>query len=426
MSDKPNQLGQLLRQTREQAGLSRDELARRIRLDASYIYRLETGDRRPSREVTLALAEALGVKGESMDQWLIAAGYTPQPLLNMLRGAVSTRGGRRGASEESKVAAHWSAARWAEWLEGLGLQEGTIRRLLQAMDKAKLTERQEISRTISTAIVRAAEVLESPIRTAIIPAAGKQQRIIATHILQQLLLRAIGEALESGLSNVVLVLAPGSAETLYAPIKEALSLAVAPVINLHYCEQASPDGLGAAILQAQSLVTESAFAVLLPDDIVRDRVRRAAPPRELRRMIEARKQVADAHLVAVTSLPKAKMVLGGIARLRAKNADQPVFPIRQLLEKPEPHHPIYRDQQAYGIVGRYLLNHSIFRPLYDLHQAGRRPVQLTDALEALRQEGEAVYAYELTAARQDVGEVLGQANELFGIVLNQHAHADLG
>ncbi len=31
----------------------------------------------------------------------------------------------------------------------------------------------------------------------------------------------------------------------------------------------------------------------------------------------------------------------------------------------------------------------------------------------------------MTAARQDVGEVLNQASELFGIVLNQGSHSEL-
>ncbi len=395
MTDKLNQLGSLLRQARERIGLSRDELARRIGLDASYIYRLETGARRPSREVALALAEALGIKSDELDQWLITAGYASQPLLTMVRGAVRTRGGRRNSSEPddgSNTSAHWGVARWAEWLEELGLREGTIRRLLQAMETAKITEQQEISRTISTAIVRAAEALESPVRTAVIPAAGGQHRFIAAHVMQRLLLRVIGEALESGISNVILVLAPGMAETTYAPMKGALSLAIAPAINLQYCEQASPDGLGAAVLQAESLVGENTFAILLPDDVVRDRVGRSTHSRELRRMIEAFKQLdAGAHLAAVTSGPKSKMLQGGIARLETKPVCPQVFPIRQLIEKPEPNHPIYRDQQAYGIVGRYLVNHSIFGPLRDLSRKGRHPVQLpvqlTDALDALRKGG---------------------------------------
>src|SRR5262245_9183530 len=95
-----NQFGQLLRQAREAAGLPREALAQRVALDASYIYRLETGDRRPSREAILAFADALAVEGEALNQWLLAGGYAPMPLLTRVRGAVRTRGGKRQVGAE--------------------------------------------------------------------------------------------------------------------------------------------------------------------------------------------------------------------------------------------------------------------------------------------------------------------------------------
>src|SRR5712691_2232567 len=82
----------LMQQAREAAGLSRAALAQRVGLDVSHIHRMESGDRRPSRESTLALAEALGMTGDTVNTWLLAAGYAPMPLLTLVRGAVRTRG----------------------------------------------------------------------------------------------------------------------------------------------------------------------------------------------------------------------------------------------------------------------------------------------------------------------------------------------
>ena len=47
--------GPCLQQAREAASLSRRVLAQQVGLDTSYIYRVETGARRPSREAALAL-----------------------------------------------------------------------------------------------------------------------------------------------------------------------------------------------------------------------------------------------------------------------------------------------------------------------------------------------------------------------------------
>jgi len=70
----------------------------RIGLGASYIYHIEIGNRRPSREVTLALAEALGIEGEDMNKLPVAADHTPMPILTMLRGPCA-----RGAESAVRV-----------------------------------------------------------------------------------------------------------------------------------------------------------------------------------------------------------------------------------------------------------------------------------------------------------------------------------
>jgi UTP--glucose-1-phosphate uridylyltransferase len=104
----------------------------------------------------------------------------------------------------------------------------------------------------------------------------------------------------------------------------------------------------------------------------------------------------------------------GVVEVGTKEVMPNILPIKQFVEKPEPAHAIYRSTRAFGIVGRYLLQPSIFPPLRQFKEEERRPVHLTDALERLRQEGHHVYAFELEATREDVGEVLGQAGELMG------------
>ena len=415
MTEEPNHIGQLLLTAREAQGLSRSALAQHVGLDASYIYRIEVGDRRPSRKSILAIAEVVRVNSEETNKWLTASGYAPLPLLVMVRAAVETHGGRPHRNTKSNAPADREAARWANWLEAMGLHELTVKRLLQAIETVGLVHQQRVAKTISAAISCVTEMLEAPIQTAVIPAAGGQHQLVAPHVMQHLLLGAIAEAADSGISKIVLVLAPGMVDSIYSPLKAALEMAVVPRVELLYCEQALPRGLGDAVLQTEALVDGKPFAVLLPDDVIRQRVGRSSLPSEFHRMMEIFRQLGDSSLIAVTSLPKSKMSNYGIAKLGAKAVISNVRPIIQLVEKPEPAHPILRSLRAFGIVGRYLMQPDIFLALRKQKEAALPRLQLTDALERLRRGGGHLHAVEIKAQRQDIGEMLGRASELIGV-----------
>lgn len=73
--------GQILRSLRIQRGYSQSELSRRASLDASYVHYLERNDgrrRSPSRDVTLALADALDMSCAERDRLLFIAGLAPE------------------------------------------------------------------------------------------------------------------------------------------------------------------------------------------------------------------------------------------------------------------------------------------------------------------------------------------------------------
>src|SRR5207237_451511 len=127
---------------------------------------------------------------------------------------------------------------------------------------------------VAQALAHVTVALESPIRRAIIPAAGGQHRVLATHVMQNLLLAVIGEAAAVGIDRVVLILPPGTTDSLYGPLEEALGLAIIPAITLEAREQPAPDGLGDAVLQAETFVNREPFALLLPDDVVDERTGR--------------------------------------------------------------------------------------------------------------------------------------------------------
>lgn len=74
----PEDFAALLRQFRDRAGLSCNELARAVGIDPSYVSRLERGEREPPRRpVVERLAAALQLGLEDQDRLLVAAGYAP-------------------------------------------------------------------------------------------------------------------------------------------------------------------------------------------------------------------------------------------------------------------------------------------------------------------------------------------------------------
>lgn len=69
--------GEALRAARERAGWSQSRLAVEAGYVASYISRLEAGQREPSRETVAHLAVVLALNDHQAGLLLIAAGYLP-------------------------------------------------------------------------------------------------------------------------------------------------------------------------------------------------------------------------------------------------------------------------------------------------------------------------------------------------------------
>src|SRR5687767_6216650 len=69
--------GSALRAHRDQIGMSQSRLGDRAGFDHSYVSRLESGERTPSRDAVWLLAEALGLSMAETDQLLALAGFVP-------------------------------------------------------------------------------------------------------------------------------------------------------------------------------------------------------------------------------------------------------------------------------------------------------------------------------------------------------------
>lgn len=101
--------GELLRSFRLQAGRSQSALAREVGIDASYINRLESGEREPPRrQLVESLAAALGLPAEDRDRLFLAAGELPGALARLgprdstLRAVAEVLGDEELTEEEQR------------------------------------------------------------------------------------------------------------------------------------------------------------------------------------------------------------------------------------------------------------------------------------------------------------------------------------
>jgi transcriptional regulator with XRE-family HTH domain len=80
----PAEFGGLLKGFRERRNVSQSKLAERADFDHSYVSRLESGARMPTRDAVDRLGHALGLTQAEVDALLAAAGFLPRDVNSLL------------------------------------------------------------------------------------------------------------------------------------------------------------------------------------------------------------------------------------------------------------------------------------------------------------------------------------------------------
>jgi len=160
-----------------------------------------------------------------------------------------------------------------------------------------------------------------------------------------------------------------------------------------FIRQGRPLGLGHAVLCAEPFVNESAFAVLLSDDII-------DPDQPLLKRMTQHFEYRQAPVVALMEVPEQDVNKYGI--VRAKPVGDELFEIEDLVEKPDP----AEAPSNLAIIGRYVLTPDIFRHLRQTQPGAGGEIQLTDAIRARLTEGP-VYGLRFSGRRYDAGDKLG-------------------
>ena len=170
-----------------------------------------------------------------------------------------------------------------------------------------------------------------------------------------------------------------------------------------YLRQQQALGLGHAVLCAQPVVGDHAFAVILADDLI------DAKPPVMKQMVDVFRRERCA-LLGVQKVARAETRQYGIVRPGRRRGK--LIAVDAIVEKPKPS----AAPSMLGVVGRYILTPRIFHHLQRVRAGSGSEIQLTDGIAALLSE-ERVYAYQFDGVRYDCGSKLGylKANVAYGL-----------
>ncbi len=151
---------------------------------------------------------------------------------------------------------------------------------------------------------------------------------------------------------------------------EALGMLRLPPGAVAYTRQQEPLGLGHAVWCARHLVGDEPFAVLLADELV------LAETPCLTQLVSLYEQV-DGCVFALAEVPREQTNRYGIVDI-AKDDGQ-IVEIKGMIEKPEP----AQAPSTTSIIGRYILQPSVFAELGRQERGVGGEIQLTDSLARL-------------------------------------------
>ncbi len=165
-------------------------------------------------------------------------------------------------------------------------------------------------------------------------------------------------------------------------------------VNCVFIRQSQPLGLGHAVLCAEPVVGNEPFAVILADDLIDDGASGC-----LAQMIDVYEK-ENCGVVGVQEVNKDEVKNYGV--ISGKQVQDNLWDVDNFVEKPDP-----QDAPSnIAVVGRYLLEPSIFNILKETRKGAGGEIQLTDAL-AKQAKIEKLLAYKFDGKRYDCGSKLG-------------------
>lgn len=182
-------------------------------------------------------------------------------------------------------------------------------------------------------------------------------------------------------------------------------------IDCVFIRQREALGLGHAVLCAEAAVGNEPFAVILPDDLIRNQGNGC-----IKQMVSVfdkhQASIIGTQTVAIDESDKYGMIAGPAVEDRLARVDE-------IVEKPTP----AEAPSDQAIVGRYILTPAIFDKLRTTERGAGGEIQLTDGIAALRSQEE-VFAYSFEGKRYDCGSKIGYLQATVEIALEHEELAD--
>ena len=262
--------------------------------------------------------------------------------------------------------------------------------------------------------------------TRFLPATKSVPKEIMTLVDRPLVQYAIDEARAAGIKEFIFVTSRGkgaledyfdNAPQLEAELRKKGKTELLEILKstnmdsgeIAYMRQHKPLGLGHAVWCARRLIANEPFAVILPDDVI------AAEKPCLAQMVEAFEET-QSNIVAAMEVPDHMTSSYGI--LDVKDDMGTIVSTKGMIEKPGPG----LAPSNLAVIGRYILTPTVLQKLNRKEAGAGGEIQLTDAIDAAREDGEEVYGYRFQGHRFDCGSKAGflQATVAFAL-----ARADL-
>ena len=186
---------------------------------------------------------------------------------------------------------------------------------------------------------------------------------------------------------------------------------ISEMSNIYYVRQKRPLGLGHAISCAEAFVGDEPFVVLLGDDIIYTDKDKGQNP-VTKQLVEKYNELQGGTILGVQEVPHENVSKYGIIK-PLKKIDEKTVAVEDFIEKPS----IAEAPSNLAALGRYVLEPEIFSYLKRTKPGKGGEIQLTDAILAMKNDGEKLYAYNFDGLRYDTGDKFGMfvANVEFGL-----------
>jgi UTP--glucose-1-phosphate uridylyltransferase len=170
-------------------------------------------------------------------------------------------------------------------------------------------------------------------------------------------------------------------------------------IKFTYVRQKSQNGLGDAVLHAEHLIQDEAFAVILADDLILNN------PSCTSQLIKAYEE-NRCSVIGVNEVPLEDTDKYGVISIDGPSSSDRTFVLKDIVEKPKNNPP-----SNIAVVGRYVLSSSIFNYLNNLEPSVGGEVQLTDAIKNMLSD-EKVVGHLYDGKKFDCGSRHGYVNAI--------------